>query len=452
MSDSNGSWWRRRRSLTAAGSPLIRSQTPPSPARRIDPSTPEAIRARAQHWQHQILEYAESVPEVAGAAALVRASIEGVDWVVGGGDAATRKRIQTRIDQLDKERAGELIWLSGEAYIAVPVDQDPSPSAPLPPAPFSLSIAEFKPRANDSDTDSMKDAKGAWVDALDENGQPFNFMRIWRASKSNRWQAASANKAAMDLLKSMHLHQLGDTALATSRLAGAGIVFWPTTAESIPVDDGGVPEPGSREEILENFSRVAWQSISDQNSREASIPTVVFYDPGKDGVNYKPEMFRIERDDQADQYASRTETHRMRYATAVELPVESVTGVGATNHFSAWQIDVDRWKTWNGPLCELIREQLELRMVKQYGPQFTLTLDATKVIAKPDPTPTVMQLAQLDIATPDSVQKALISGDLADLEMREPPAQEYKSNTVSNPPSDFKVGGDRGGGQYRDRP
>lgn len=408
---------------------------------------PDAIRARSDEWQHRILEFAEAVPEVAGAAALVRSSIESVRWTVGGGNAATRKRIQDRIDKLDIERIAELIWLSGEAYVVVP--RDMNPAGGLPEAPYSLSVAEFKPKKSDAQLDQVKGPNNEWIDLPPTH----DYGRIWRPSKGNRWHATSPNKAAMDLLESMYLHQLGDTALAKSRLAGAGIVFWPTNAESMPLDEGtGMPKPGSREAILMEFQAAAWSAIEKRNSQEATIPFVVFYDPGVAGeADYKPEMFRIERDDLADQYATRVETHRTRYASTVELPVEAVTGMGETNHWSAWQIDVDKWKTWFAPLCEMIREWLEVRLVKQYGLEYTLTLDAGELIKKPDQTEVIMQVAQLRMATPESIQKALISGDLADLEMREPPADDYKSNTVGNPPSDFKVGGDRGGGRYRDK-
>jgi len=451
--------WRRlfgaqtpARSLTAAGSPLVAPTqspgAPPTAGSRPNPSVPEAIRARRAQWQLQALEYAEAIPEVAGVAALVRASVENVKLVVGGGNADTRKRIQSRIDALDVERIAELIFLSGESYVAVPADANRSAELTADDMPYSLSVAEFKPKSTDAELDQVKDATGAWVD------MPLghSYMRIWRPSKGNRWQAYSPLKAAMDLLEAMYLHQLGDTALAKSRLAGAGGVFWPTDAESQPLEDDGTPVKGSREEILGSFQTAAWAAISQQNSQEAVIPYVVFYDPGPGGeAAYKPEMFRIERDDHAAQYASRVETHRARLASAIELPAEAVTGIGDTNHWSAWQIDVDKWKTYLKPLVEMIRVQLELRLVKAYGPEYVLEIDATDLIAKPDQTPVIMQLMQLEMVTPDSGKDALVTGDLEKLEMQDPPQRDYKSNSVTSPPSDFKVGGDRGGGKYRDK-
>jgi hypothetical protein len=298
---------------------------------------------------------------------------------------------------------------------------------------------------------TTKGPNGEQIDQIDP------VMRIWRPSKGNRWQASSPNKAAMDLLDAMYLSQLADTAVHRSRLAGAGIVFWPTNAPDIPVAAGEDPVPGSRQAMLAAFESAAWSAIDRQNSREATIPFVVMYDPtgaGSSGATlYKPEMFRIERDDQADQYATRAETYMTRYATAVELPLEALAGTAGANRFSVHQIDVDKWKTWFAPICELMRAQLEARIVKLYGEGLTLRVDASNLVAKPDQTDTIMKLVQLEVVTPESAQAALISGKIEDLVMKDPPARSYTSNVAPGQPSDFGQGNtDRGGGKFREQP
>lgn len=421
------------------------------------PARPDSIRARAAEWQSRVLEYAEAIPEVAGAAALVRASMEGVKWVVKGGNAATRARIQARIDQLDKERAAELVWLSGECYIAIPSDDGGSGTENLPEAPFSLSVAELK---LGDPVNGRKDQRlgpnDEWVDLVEEGtDRPIPFMRVWRPSKRNRWKGASPNKAVMDLLDAMYLAQLVDTATQKSRLIHAGIVFWPTNAPDIPVQAGEEPVPGSRQAMLAAFQNATAQVISmHERGQEPAQPFVVMYDPGKGGeaTKYQPEMFRIEREDLAEQRATRVEVDRRRYATAVELPVEAVEGMGGTNHWSAWQIDVDKWKTWFAPIDKMLREQVELRMVKQYGSEYSLETDATELIKKPDLTDVIIKLMQLEQVTPESGLKALISGDLADLQWQTPP-EKPAQGVAPGQPSDFGRGDtDRGGGKFREQP
>lgn len=463
--------WTPSRALTAAGSPLVEpSVTPGAPLRSQDrtgaplpgPARPDSIRARTEEWQLKALLYSEAVPELAGAAALARATADGTKWVVKGGDEPTRKRIQARVDAFDKARAQELLFLTGEVYIAVP--RDPGADTPVDEveAPYSLSVAEIKVAGVDAGRDQVKGPNGEWVDLVEENtDRKVPFMRVWRRSKENRWKGASSVKSVMDLLDAMYLAQLVDTATQKSRLIHAGVVFWPTNAPSIPIAAGEEPVPGSRQELQKQFSEATAQVI-DMRSRgqEPAQPLVVMYDPGKGGesTKYEPTMFWTSRPDAAADRATRVDTDRMRLANGLELPVEAVTGMGGTNHWSAWQIDVDKWKTWGKPQDKLLREEFEKRVVKGYGKQFSLETDDTELIAKPDQTDVIVKLMAMQQVTPESGVAGLKDGTIENLVAKDPPEKAVNAagaDTGAAPgqPSDFAGGnGNRGGGQFRSQP
>lgn len=411
---------RGRNALTAASSPLQDPQRPSG--RRIDP---DALRSRRQGWQIKILQYAREVPEVAGGAAIVRGAAEGVRLVASGGNADTRADLQARLDGFDLGRAVELIWLTGETYIGWPDIG----------RPYSLSIDELTPHANPV---QVRGPRGM-VDMRDP------YFRIWKPANQNRYHATSPNEAALDLIEAMFLHQVADSAVAMSRLAGAGIMFWPTSLKSMPVKDDGTPERGSREELLLKFHNAAMQSIDNRKSAEATIPFVFFYDP-EDG-NYQPEILRIDKDDRAAEYELRFNTYRLRYAAATELPIESQTGMGDTNHWSAWAIREDKYH-YLAPLFEIVREGIERRVVEHIDPRLKITIDAEKLIKKPDQTETVMQLLALQIIDPAAAFEILGLDAKNALPYQK---KDYTSNVLPSTPSDFKVGGDRGGGRYRDR-
>lgn len=451
----NRSRWNPFGRLAAAGSPLVdprrtvsgRELPPPSPAVIYQgPAGPDAIRARTQEWQKRSLMYRDAIPEVAGGAALIRASLESIEWVVEGtGYAGGKQRAQERINDTDIPRLGELIWVSGESWLAVPVDPEGWDTPSYLIAPYSLSVAEIN---IPTEPPTMKGPNNEAIEMEDP------LMRIWRPSAENRWQASSALKSCMDLLESMYLSQRVDSATQRSRLVHAGIMFWPTNAPDVPVAEGEEPTPGSRQAMLAEFRKATEQTV-DMNNRgqEPATPFVVTYDPGTAEIHYKPEMFRVERDDLASQYVERNQEYGRRLSIALELPMESVTGTSGANRFSIHQIDVDKSKTWVSPLCETIRVQLERELVKMYGPGLTLKADPKKLIAKPDQTDVIVKLAQLQIVTPDSVKKALVEGDLALLEPQEPPQTSYTSNAAPGQPSDFGAGNtDRGGGKYRQNP
>lgn len=411
--------------LTAASSPPFRSSEPTTSI-----ATPEALRARSEAWQLRILELAQMVPEVAGAASLVAGMAEHIKLRVEGGDPVMRAELQRRIDAYDLTRAVSLDFLVGENFIEWPDDGDP----------YILSPAEINTR---NKTFQQKTASGSWQDI-----QPtVTTIRVWRESPSNRWQATSPHRAALDLIEAMYIHQLADSAVATSRLAGAGIIVWPTDAKRLGLDENGQPFPGSQEELLGNFHKAAMQSITNRNSKDATIPFAVFVDPTLE--NWMPEMLRIDRDDLADQYKLRFEAYRLRYATACDLPIEQTTGMDGVNGWSAWAVREDSARIYMRPMVMRQVAALNKRVAHPNG--LNIVIDDSALITKPDNTPQIMQLAQLDMATPESIKAALLTGSINDLVMQEPPQRDYSSSTVSNPPSDFTVGGERGGGKQDNR-
>lgn len=340
---------------------------------------PEGLQTRTQGWQKRILELAGLVPEVAGAAALVRSSASRCKLVLKGGtDAGRTAEFQARLDAFDLERAAELVFLSGETYVALPTDA----------APYSLSVVELV-------------KTGGKVTIAGPTGQVDlrdPFTRVWKPANRNRWHATSPHHAVVDLVEAMYVHQLADTAVATSRLAGAGILFWPTKRKSIPRTDDGNPAPNSQEELAHRFANAAFESIDNRSKAEAHIPMVVFYDPTEG--DFKPELLRIDRDDHADQYALRFGTYRTRYGTAIELPVESTTGMGETNHWSAWAIREDKWREYLSPTLQLIVYELWSSWLLQIDPTWTLEVDGSALTEKPDPSANILRLLQLGYIDP----------------------------------------------------
>lgn len=412
---------RRSSSLVAASSPMVQ----PPVVLGESFLAPEAIRARSQGWQRKILQYATSVPEVAGAASLVRNSASRVRLVVEGGDEALRLELQARVDGLDLGRLARLVWLSGEAWVVWPRERV---------APYSLSVDEV---SSVSSSPRVRGASGKMDDLRDP------FFRVWQPADLNRFHASSPNEAAIDLVDAMYLHQLADTSVATSRLAGAGILVWPTTRLREGLVDGK-PVRGSQEELLKDFSDAALKAISQRSSVEATIPFVVFVDP--DQKSFLPEMLRIERDDYAEQYKLRFEEYRLRYATAIDLPIESTTGLGSTNHWSAWAIREDKWREYLAPLLEIIRDAIWRRVILPVDSSMRLMVDANELIAKPDQTATILRLLQLGVIEPAYAFEQL---NLDPSRSQPIPERAYSSQQMEGIPSDMTLGGERGGGQFR---
>lgn len=350
------------------------------------PTSPEAIAKRMTNWQERVLKLAASVPEVAGASALVRNSMSKIEFEVEGPSQAISDQILKSLETFPTGRAGQLLWLVGESI----------PSWRIEGSEViweAYSPAEFK--AEKGKPAQVRNAEDKFVDI--QVGE--QWYRNWQPDVSCRYHSWSAHKALLDLMESMYLHQLADTAVATSRLAGAGILYWPTNLPSLPLKDGR-PEEGSQEELQMMLSEAMTHSIKDRNGADAFVPMVVFGDSSIDSSE-KPTHILLERPDDATSFAARMAAYRERYATGVELPIESVSGVGNANHWTAWVVNEDKWRFYLAPLAELIATSLTRNFVKPLAAKLGHNGDVRLIASgklltqKPDKTDAAIRLAQL---------------------------------------------------------
>lgn len=178
----------QRHNMNAAGGPIM------------SPASPDAMQHRSLGWQRRVLELADLVPEPAGAGGLVRNSVDRVGLVVESKSSTKTdvRIVQEYIDKLDRGRAAQLIWITGEVYITIP---------PLESGrdPQVLSISEFKPARTANETAQVIGPSG-WENLKDP------WFRLWKPALSNRLHATSPHKAALDLLEAMYVHQLADSA------------------------------------------------------------------------------------------------------------------------------------------------------------------------------------------------------------------------------------------------
>lgn len=348
---------------------------------------------RGEKWQDRVLHLAGAVPEPSGAAALVANTMGRVIFNVNA--PRVRKQdvadLDAWIDEFPAARAGQLLWLVGECFPAYRMLDD-----------GGIVWDVFSPAEVEAEGGKILKVKGVSGKAVPLGGE-WKWFRLWKPDPAFRFRAWSAHRALLDVLEAMYVHQLADTAVATSRLAGAGILYWPTSLPSIPVKDGR-PEEGSREYLQQKLSEAMTDSIANRGSMDAIVPLVFFADPSLEG-DHKPEHVLLERPDDAAAFASRMNAYAQRYARGVELPIESVQGMGPANHWTAWVIKEDKWRFYIAPLAELVSEALERNFVQPilmengYAKDVVdgagVVADGTELISKPDKSDRAIRLAQL---------------------------------------------------------
>lgn len=351
------------------------------------------IAKRRERWQERALNLITSIPEPSGASVLIENTLNRVILTVSGDKVkkTDRKAIEQVLNTFDKGRAGMLLWQVGECYplwrqnddgeleweVNSPLEIDAETNKPL-----KLMGSNDKPRP------------------LASNERIF---RMWRPHPANKFMAWSPHLGLLDTMEAMYKHQLADTAVADSRLAGAGLLYWPTDLPSLPLKDGR-PEEGSREQLQEELTHAMMQSIDNRKSADAVVPLIVFGDPTL-GDNFKPEHILLERPDDAKAFSERIETYSKRYARGVELPIESVQGMGPANHWTAWVIKEDKWRFYVNPIAETICKALtknflhplllEMGYAKDLLRDIKIVPDGSALIEKPDKSDAAIRLATL---------------------------------------------------------
>lgn len=362
--------------LTAAAGGVIRGGSPAS----VD-----AIMRRTEDWQVRVLAYQDSVPEVAHAGTFVENTTGKVKFVADG-DTANASAITEQLKYFPTGRTARNLFLIGEVIVGYKYDTEKRATVWK-----SWGKRDYKYKG-DSKPLEVRSKDNKWKTL----GSEWKWFRIWRPDPSEMYAAWSSHKAQLDLLEALYVHQLADTAVATSRLAGAGILYIPNDEFSdVPDLDGGEPEPGSQGHFELRLREAMSDSLTNRRAQDAVVPLVMF---GAAEFADAIKHTLMERRDDAEAFANRMEAYRKRYGAGIELPEEVITGMGKTNHWAGWKVDQNTWSYYLEPLVRIIAEALEQNfarpVVEELGSSsdIVIELDPTQVIVKPDRTDAAIRL------------------------------------------------------------
>jgi hypothetical protein len=158
-------------------------------------------------------------------------------------------------------------------------------------------------------------------------------VRAWRPHPNWIEQADSPTRAAIPPLREIELLTKREFAELESRLTGAGVWFLP---EGIDFPHGeGDPEGASG--FMAMLQRVAAMNIQDQSRASAMVPIMATVpDHLVEHIpNMKPVTFWSDLSDQIIPLKDKAIT---RLGSTFEIPLELSTGLGQSNHWTAWAI------------------------------------------------------------------------------------------------------------------
>lgn len=241
-------------------------------------------------------------------------------------------------------------------------------------------------------------------------------IRIWRPHPRMYWEANSPVRGLEMILNELYKLTQHVSAQADSRLAGAGLLV-------LPLETTFPPPPGEATETtdddptaaatqgLSGFMRTLAASmvtpIANRDDASAVVPVVV-QAPGDQIKNVRHISFATPLSQEA--MSLRQEAIR-RLAAGLDMPSEILTGLGGSNHWTAWQIDESSVKTHIEPILQLICNALTvcyLRPIMGEDPDdsdLVVGYDASELKQRPDRSAIAKDLYSLGELSGDALRR-----------------------------------------------
>lgn len=222
-------------------------------------------------------------------------------------------------------------------------------------------------------------------------------IKVWRPHPRRSWDADAPTHGVLGVLREIDLLQKHIQASAQSRLAGAGLLAIPSeavfppgqgpqsTIEEIDSEDQNTRPPDDT--FVETLIDAMTTPIADRGSAAAVVPLVVKI-PG----DYVDKVKHISFATPFDSHVlSLMESAITRLSLGMDIPPEVLTGKGASNHWSAWQVQEESITLHIEPLSETVCHALTIGYLRAalesegYDPdEAVVWYDTSDLTTRPD--------------------------------------------------------------------
>lgn len=319
----------------------------------------QALNLSRQSWQLRAFGYYDEVGEVHYAARYVGNALSKIRLI--GAEApssqrdepkeTTNKAVKAAIDNLKSPKGGQSnlmktlainLFIAGEAFLIGTANDDGSQDWE------ALSVNELEIRAG-TKVAMRRTQPGAQPKELPPSTL---IVRVWQQHPRYSSLADSSLRTCLDECEKLLLLTRADKAAARSRIAGAGLLYFPNEAMPVVQQPAGSTDQVSPAEnpVYQNLIESMIKPIKDEQHPSSIVPVMVF---GPAEYADKIKYFTFDRPQAARAQAQREESIQ-RIATAVDLPPEILTGKATLNHWAAWVINEDAFQSHLQGYVELI--------------------------------------------------------------------------------------------------
>lgn len=362
-------------------------------ARRLDPADKPAVGS-ALPWQGDAWEAFERVSEICQAAQYYARALSRCEFRVERreNDAwveAPDSEAQTRLDDMAIDAS--IAWLVRFWSIQRYVVGESLIGEYVTFAGERKWVCETRETLypNNSKTDwVLKTGRGVSDQVLltitDADPQPGE-IRIWHVYRAHprwSWEPHSPVRGVLDNAEMIRAINGAIKAEGVSR-GGNGVLLIPDDVDLGEPEEGEQWDPSSTGVQLMTALSEAIRSPGD-GSPEQILP-VFLKAPAEALKEFR--LLSLRPDGQAYAETEIREREIRRLAVGLDLPVEALLGVGELNHWSAWLVTEEGWRTYLAPAAEELCADLS-RIVDVDPETERVWYDAQDVVEKPDRTQT----------------------------------------------------------------
>jgi hypothetical protein len=220
----------------------------------------------------------------------------------------------------------------------------------------ALSVTEVTLEGEDIKI-SLGDAKEETVEA---NVDDLFAIRVWNPHPRRFWEADSATRSSLPVLRELVGLTMHISAQIDSRLAGAGVLLAPASAAAAVKRMMGLPEDGPDDPFTDSLIKSMMTPIQDRSNASAYVP-LVWTVPDASEPHFRFMSFSKDLDIQAKDM--RDESIR-RYALGADAPAELLLGMGGMNHWGAWLVQEDTVRAHLEPPVALIADAITVQYIR----------------------------------------------------------------------------------------
>lgn len=195
---------------------------------------------------------------------------------------------------------------------------------------------------------------------IDIDPEQSTILRIWRPHPRVGYNPDSPLLALRQPLRELVDLSAHITASAESRLAGAGVLFVPDELTTPNPEQSEGVNPLHPDAFTAALIEAMAAPLKNRDSASAVVPLVV-RGPADKGKELKHISFSTKLDENVQELR---ESAIRRVATGMDMPPEVLTGLGDSNHWSAWQVEESAIKLHIEPLLGLICDSLTTNLLR----------------------------------------------------------------------------------------